>query len=179
MIVKRGGWGLDDDLLTTFHRSHYNDLMRYFVRRGAAQDADELTAEVFVIAWKKFPQELENPRPWLFGVARKVLSNARRNSRRNSSFLSLDELEHTTNEPAVSTHTGAIAFHVDLKRAWNSLTESEREVLALTAWEGLTAAEVATALGLRRSTVAMRLARARERLRILIAHPSHERDTAV
>ena len=49
--------------LTELHRAHYADLVRYFARRGALDDADELAAEVFVVAWRKLPAELDEPRP--------------------------------------------------------------------------------------------------------------------
>ena len=70
------------DRLTELHQAHYADLVRYFVRRGGADDADDLAAEVFIIAWGKLPADLDNPRPWLFGVARKVLGNSRRTHER-------------------------------------------------------------------------------------------------
>lgn len=74
------------DHLTELHRAHYADLVRYFVRRGVADDADDLAAEVFVIAWRKLPAALDNARPWLFGVARKVLGNFRRTHERRPSL---------------------------------------------------------------------------------------------
>ena len=174
--------------LTALHRAHYADLVRYFARRGALDDADELAAEVFVVAWRKLPAELDEPRPWLFGVARKVLGNHRRSHRRHRSLdVPLDDCGHSghggggtdgagraddARTPRVSTHSGEIAMRVDLQRAWNRMAEADQEILALTAWEGLTAAEAATVLGIRRSGAAMRLSRARERLRTLLAEPS-------
>ncbi|MCS5719325.1 sigma-70 family RNA polymerase sigma factor [Herbiconiux sp. CPCC 205763] len=160
----------NEDRLTGLHCAHYADLVRYFFRRGMHSDADELAAEVFVIAWQKLPADIENPRPWLFGVARKVLGNARRTRERKRSLdVPIDPDAGDADVPRVSTHSGAIALRVDLQRAWNRLAESDQEILALTAWEGLTAAEAAHVLGLRRSGAAMRLSRARERLRLLLS----------
>ena len=45
------------------------------------------------------------------------------------------------------------------------LSESDREVLSLVAWEGLTRDELAVALGTSRAVVRLRLHRARKRLR--------------
>ena len=160
------------DHLAELHRAHYADLVRYFVRRGVADDADDLAAEVFVIAWRKLPAALDNARPWLFGVARKVLGNFRRTHERR---LSLDVPVDNDGARAMRdpSHSGEIALRVDLQRAWNSLAPVDKEILALTAWEGLSSAEAATVLGIRRSGAAMRLSRARHRLRTQLgsAHP--------
>jgi RNA polymerase sigma factor (sigma-70 family) len=52
-----------------------------------------------------------------------------------------------------------------LARALCRLAESDREVLQLTVWEGLTPAELATAMSIPAATVRTRLHRARLRLR--------------
>lgn len=164
---------MHSDRLTELHRDHYADLVSYFARRGALDDADEFAAEVFVIAWRKLPHDLDNPRPWLFGVARKVLGNARRTHLRKRSLdVAVDAHLGDGRTPSVGSHTGEIAFRVDLQRAWNRLALADQEILALTAWEGLTTGEAATALGIGRSASAMRLSRARDRLRALLTSPA-------
>ncbi|MWV48859.1 sigma-70 family RNA polymerase sigma factor [Rathayibacter sp. VKM Ac-2803] len=167
---------IDHARLAELHRAHYGDLIRYFARRGALDDADELAAEVFVIAWRKVPAELEDPRPWLFGVARKVLGNARRSHQRKHSLdVPLDgDADGSSGGriPRVDSATGEIALRLDLQRAWNELAPADQEILALTAWEDLTVTQAAEALGMRRSTAAMRLSRARGRLRTLLSAPA-------
>jgi RNA polymerase sigma-70 factor (ECF subfamily) len=160
---------MDDEQFETLHRAHYADLVRYFSRRGMADLADDLAAEVFVIAWRKIPTGLEAPRPWLFGVARKVLGNARRtHDRKQSLDIHIEAEAQDLRAPKVASHSGAIAIRIDLQRAWNRLSRADQEILALTAWEGLTAAEASEVLHLRRSGAAMRLSRARQRLRELL-----------
>ncbi len=51
-----------------------------------------------------------------------------------------------------------------LRRALEQLSESDREVLMLIAWEGLSPAQAAAALGVKAATVRVRLHRARRRL---------------
>jgi RNA polymerase sigma-70 factor (ECF subfamily) len=53
----------------------------------------------------------------------------------------------------------------DLAQAFAALSESDRELLSLVAWEGLTREELAVALGTTRAVVRLRLHRARKRLR--------------
>jgi RNA polymerase sigma-70 factor (ECF subfamily) len=50
------------------------------------------------------------------------------------------------------------------------LHESDRELLALVAWEGLAREELALALGTSRAAVRVRLHRARRRLREALGH---------
>ena len=57
----------------------------------------------------------------------------------------------------------------ELARAFAALSESDRELLSLEAWEGLTREEIAVALGTNRATVRLRLHRARRRLRDALA----------
>jgi predicted DNA-binding protein (UPF0251 family) len=59
---------------------------------------------------------------------------------------------------------GPVAETSELARAFASLSESDRELLSLVAWEGLTRAELAVALGTSRAVVRLRLHRARKRL---------------
>jgi RNA polymerase sigma factor (sigma-70 family) len=162
--------------LAELHRAHYGDLVRYFARRGAGDEADVLAAEVFVIAWRRIPADLDDPRPWLFGVARKVLGNARRSQQRKHSLdVPLDSDGDGSSGgriPRIGSATGEIAMRIDLQRAWNLLPQADQEILALTAWEDLTVTQAAEALGMRRSSAAMRLSRARVRLRELLAAPS-------
>jgi RNA polymerase sigma-70 factor (ECF subfamily) len=50
-------------------------------------------------------------------------------------------------------------------RAFSRLGEKDREILALTAWEGLTPAEIAGVLGMTANRVRVRLHRARAKVR--------------
>lgn len=59
----------------------------------------------------------------------------------------------------------AVAVRVDLARVWQRLSAADREVLALTAFDGLDSTQAALVLGCRPSTYTTRLSRARRRLR--------------
>ncbi len=60
----------------------------------------------------------------------------------------------------------AAGLRHDLAQALAGLSERDRELVLLVAWEGLTLAEAAAALGCRRGAAAVRLHRARRRLHI-------------
>lgn len=54
--------------------------------------------------------------------------------------------------------------HEALWRAWEQLSDSDREVLSLTAWEELSVRDAARVLGVPASVFSVRLHRARRRL---------------
>ena len=138
--------------------THLDAVYRYFRRRAAVQDADDLTAEVFEIAWRRRDDvPLEWILPWLYRTAGFVLSNHRRRAR----GLPLPLAE----EPSDRDHAQRIADHDQLSRALSVISERDRDILLLHAWEGLTGAELAEALGISRSGAQAALSRARSRLR--------------
>ncbi|MFT4259532.1 RNA polymerase sigma factor [Microbacterium sp.] len=137
---------------------HLDAVHRYFLRRAARQDADDLTAEVFETAWRRrddVPRDHELP--WLYRTAGFVLANHRRRAK----GLPLQLAE----EPVDGDHAHRIAERDRISRALAALSERDREILLLHAWEGLNGEELAEALGVSRSGAHAALSRARARLR--------------
>ena len=140
-------------------------MLGYLVRRvQVPEDAADLVAEVFATAWRRIddvPAEQE-ARLWLYGVARNALANHRRGRTRHDRLA--DQLRtylaRQPYAPEPSAATDAV------RAALDRLSPDDREVLTLTAWEGLTAAEIGTLTGPEPATVRARLGRARERLRV-------------
>ncbi|MDP9307680.1 MAG: hypothetical protein M3P15_05160 [Actinomycetota bacterium] len=58
------------------------DIAMYALRRTDRETAQDIVAETFTIAWRRFDDVPEEPLPWLYGVARRVLANQRRSLRR-------------------------------------------------------------------------------------------------
>lgn len=138
--------------------THLDALYRYFLRRAARQDADDLAAEVFTIAWRRrddIPPEAVLA--WLYRTAGYVLANHRRRMQGMPSSLA--------HEPLDVDHAGRIADVDEITRALARLSERDREILLLHAWEGLDGNELADALGISRSGAQAALSRARARLR--------------
>ena len=55
------------------YAAHYQAIAGYVLRRVAADEADDVIAQVFTVAWRRFGEVPAPPgdRLWLFGVARK------------------------------------------------------------------------------------------------------------
>lgn len=157
----------------TVYRELYAPICGYVLRRvREPEDAAEVIAETFATLWRRFdfcPQGAEM-RPWLFGVARRVMANQRRGERRRTALGErlAANFDHTALESVRPEETGG-----ELARAFATLSEPDRELLSLVAWEGLTSEELAVALGTNRAAVRLRLHRARKRLEAaLSAHPT-------
>lgn len=145
------------------YRELYAPICGYALRRvREPEDAAEVIAETFATLWRRFDRSPQGDelRPWLFGVARRVIANQRRGQHRRSALSERLAANAHPSPPAPSDETPT-----ELARAFASLSESDREVLSLVAWEGLTREELAVALGTNRAAARLRLHRARKRLR--------------
>ena len=149
---------------------HAVDIRRYLYRRLAgtadpAATADDLTADVLVVAWRRrsdIPPGAELP--WLYGVARRVLANYRRRPQEVlvADLGDIDAVDEA--DPA-----DIVTDDADLASAWRALSARDREVLRLVAWEGLNGRDLACALGLTEGGAASALSRARSRFEELLA----------
>lgn len=144
-------------LFEQFFRTHHLDVLAFALRRADQATAHDATAETFAIAWRRWDDlPTSHPLPWLYGVARRVLANARRGARRQDAVVrQLVRVGSYSEEPRTGELIAALA----------ELSERDREALLLLAWEGLSTREASTALGITHSAFRVRAHRARRRLR--------------
>jgi RNA polymerase sigma-70 factor (ECF subfamily) len=142
-------------------------------RCASREDALDVTAETFLVAWRRraeMPAEPEDARAWLFGVARWCLANAVRGDRRSQRLgqrLGQRLAEHldvaAMPDPA-RIHESRVDTR-QVRQALDELSADDRELVTLTAWEGLSPTEAGAVLGLTPGAARSRLHRARLRLR--------------
>lgn len=149
-----------------------DDLLAYAIRRSAnAEDAADVLSETYLIAWRKLEKipPGDSARLWLFGVAANVL---RRGAERHRSSEALKE--RLSSEPPDKAQLESIADEDptirSLRAGLASLPARDREILTLTAWEGLTPKQIAAVTGIRTEVVRVRLHRARSRLKRRLTH---------
>ena len=150
--------------------AHREAVLGYLRRRtDSGHDAADLLADTFLVAWRRLDDIPLDPqtRPWLYGVARRVLANHRRGEGRRHALATklrdeLTELDAT--DRSLPDDTPAA-------RAFRALAEQDRELLSLVAWEELDTAQVATVLGISRNAVRVRLHRARKQFAKLLTAP--------
>ena len=69
------------------YRDQGRAVLAYALRRvGDPEDAADVVAETFLVAWRRIDAVPDHELPWLFGVARKVIANQRRGERRLASL---------------------------------------------------------------------------------------------
>ena len=152
-----------------FERTHAA-LLAYALRRVAEpRDAADVIAETFLIAWRRLDQVPggESERPWLFGVARKVLSNHNRGARRRDAMVDRLRADLADVAPPPAGPPG-------LGQALSRLNADDRELLLLLAWDGLSQEQAALALGISHNALRVRLHRARNRLRTHLANDQQD-----
>jgi RNA polymerase sigma factor (sigma-70 family) len=141
----------------------------YLARRAGHQVAGDLLGEVWVRAFaarRGYDLSYGQARPWLYGIARNVLRAHWRAG--HSAGLAAAEEAVDPWDDIVDRLDSAARTHL-LAAAVGKLPAAEREVLLLVAWEQLTPAEAAAALGVPPGTARSRLHRARATLRLMLA----------
>ncbi len=154
--------GSEPGRLEALFHAHADAVLAYALRRGDPDTAQEVVSETFTVAWRRLSDIPDPALPWLLGVARRVLANSRRSSsRQNAIALRLVQ------EPALAAGdaVGDVDARLSARAALELLSPAEREAIELLAWDGLSPGEAADALGCSRGVFALRVHRARRRLR--------------
>jgi RNA polymerase sigma-70 factor (ECF subfamily) len=148
--------------------THRHALLRYALRRlDDRSDAEDLVAETFVVAWRRFddipPRDQELF--WLYGVAGRVLVNVLRGHQRSMRLEMRLALER---ERELDTQRYNEEHLEQLMWALSQVKPDERELLQLTYWERLSYREVGAVLGCTEKAAGIRISRARQHLRQLL-----------
>jgi RNA polymerase sigma-70 factor (ECF subfamily) len=154
---------------------HYSAIHGYTARRLGPDLADDVAAEVFLAAfeqWRRFDLSQPNARPWLFGIASKVIARHRRAEARRYRAIARTAHALPAGGAHAGGHAGQVAARLDaqalrgrLAAALRDIASADRETLLLVAWADLSSEEVARVLGVPPGTVRSRLHRARKKLR--------------
>jgi RNA polymerase sigma-70 factor, ECF subfamily len=143
--------------------AYYGKVLAYARRRLDPHVANDVVADTFVSAWLRLDDLRGDPLVWLYGLARGSVANHRRRLLRAQRLV-----ERADRISVLSAHrdpADEVAWRDSFAAAFGQLSESDREVLRLVAWEGLDPAAAAAVLGCSRGAFKVRLHRARRRLR--------------
>ena len=153
----------DDAWFDALFREHARSVFRYVARRAARDDADDLTADVLAVAWRRRDEVPEGHElAWLYRTAAFTVANHHRKSR---PVL----VEVLPEGPDRDSPELLVVADLEVRAALATLSERDREVLLLTAWEGVDGDGLAEALGISRGGADAALSRARSRLRAAFA----------
>jgi RNA polymerase sigma-70 factor (ECF subfamily) len=151
---------------------HAPTVKAYVMRRASASIADDVLADVFTVCWRRLEDVPEDPLPWLIGVAARVLRTQRRGETRR---MRLGQ-RLAAGEPTAAPEAPALE-KASIGSALAQMRETDRELLLLIAWEGLSPTQAARVLSIAPATVRVRLHRARTRLRVELARVDMEVET--
>ncbi len=138
-------------------RDQYAAVRRFVHRRLGATDGDDVVAATFELAYRKLPDRHPHPVGWVFRTAGNLVkAELRRRDR-----------EHRAAQDAATIDAiGGDDADIDILRGiLERLPAAHRDVLQLTYWDGLAAADVGVALGCSEQAVWKRISRAKAAIR--------------
>ena len=165
-------WRVPERFGVVFDR-HAAAIHGYIARRLGRDAADDLVGETFLVAFGRrggYDPEQPSARPWLYGIATRLVSRRRRDEVRFFRAIArtgIDPAADPVAEPGAdegARRADAQKLHRRLAGALAARPVADREALLLVA-DGLSHQEAAQALGVPLGTLSSRLARARRKLR--------------
>ena len=132
-------------------------VLAYARRHTNRDDAEDVVAETFQVAWRRRDVMPEEALPWLLGVAHNVMRSQWRAARRTTPA---DTLERLSDVAGDSLEVGVVRRQ-ELVELLAKLPDHEREALLLVAWDDLSADQAAQVLGISAGAVRVRIHRAR------------------
>jgi RNA polymerase sigma factor (sigma-70 family) len=157
----------DRAALRQVFEENYGAISRYCHRRLPQDDANDATAQVFAVAWRRSDSMPQGDRtlPWLYGVARNEVRTSRRAARRLKNLHS--KLGGQAAYPSPGPET-VVVRHFEQEQILEALATprpDDQEILRLRAYEHLTLPEIAVVLDCSVEAAKKRSSRAMKRLR--------------
>ncbi len=155
-----------DQLFRALAEKVVEPVRRYLIRRTDVATADDVLNETLLVCWRRLdeiPAADDAAVPWAIVVARNLLANAQRAERRRGrlvgKIIALDP------PASVVEFEPADGDSVAVRDALTRVRRDDAELLRLWAWDGLESPQLATVLGISANAAAIRLHRAKARLR--------------
>ena len=120
--------------------SHAADVYAFALRRTSRSAAQDAVSETFLVAWRRLDSVPEAPKPWLLGVARRVLANQRRAEGRQIALrtrLGSTQPNAWGQDAAQLAEPAAPIGDSAVLAALGALSPAERDAITLVAWDGL------------------------------------------
>ena len=142
---------------------------RYLYRRTDAATADDVLGDTLLVCWRRLDQVPDDALPWTIVVARQCLNNARRAERRRTRLIgriiAIDPPRAATEHDPAASAAHDTALEDRVTTALSCLRRVDAEILRLWAWDELTSPQLAVVLGISANAAAIRLHRAKGRLK--------------
>ncbi|MFF3687719.1 RNA polymerase sigma factor [Streptomyces sp. NPDC002187] len=159
-----GTYRSDEDArrrLEELYAAHAGQVHAFAARRVGPASAPDMVSETFLVAWRRIDEIRDPALPWLLATARRLVANELRGQARRSA---LTERLGSLAPGMYGTDPSALAQQ-EVITALRTLPDADQEVLTLAVWHDLSGPQAARVLGCSPGTYAVRLHRARRRLR--------------
>jgi RNA polymerase sigma-70 factor (ECF subfamily) len=150
-------------MFVALYERHYPAVFAYARRRAAEAVARDVAAETFLVAWRRLDDAVARGLPWLYRTAALQLRNAERSQQRQQ--RTAGRLAGLAAGPPEGDPADGYAERQSIADALSRLPDAERELLCLVVWEQLDLRTAAGVAGCSPGAAAVRLHRARRRLR--------------
>ena len=151
----------------SIYEAFYPQVLAYCARRVGRNNAADVAADVFTVAWRRFDAipHGDQALPWLYGVAYRVVLHHHRSGERSRRLTR--KLAVSPGRPIVGpeTHLVQREEYELVLAAVARLRPVDQEVLLLSVWEELANEEIAAALGSSVPAIRQRFHRAKRALR--------------
>ncbi|ATW26572.1 RNA polymerase sigma factor [Candidatus Formimonas warabiya] len=154
------------------YNSYFSRVYNYVhYRVNDFHDADDLTGQIFAKLFSKLKYYRPEKAPfaaWVFSIARNAVTDYYRSRMRNPSTPLEETADFIDSRPGPEDIAADHEMHRHLRKALASLTQREREIIALKFWSGFTNRDIARFTGISESNTGIILFRAMRRLRQIL-----------
>jgi RNA polymerase sigma-70 factor (ECF subfamily) len=155
--------------------AHHAHVLAFALRRVAGRaTAEDVVSETFAVVWQKRDLIPNEPLPWIYAIARRIVANQNRSETRRG------RLRDRIFAAGDATSAADIAWMHEERAAviaaFASLSETDQEVLRLVAWDELSTADGAQVLDCTPAAFRVRLHRARRALRHALAEDTETQE---
>lgn len=153
--LMRGCQAGELDALSSFYERFFSSVYRFaYGSVGSREDAEDITAEVFIKAFRNIRRFRDQAKPvaaWLFRIARHEVADHYRRRRRRIVALPFvsEQIEHAGRYDPLETPAAVM----DLVSALRNLPEAQREAVLLRLVGGLSTRQTAQAMARPEGTV--------------------------
>ncbi|BBB90649.1 MAG TPA: sigma-70 family RNA polymerase sigma factor [Methylomusa anaerophila] len=171
--MEEEAWSKSDDerFFGEIYREYFPRIYNYVLYRvNNHHDADDLSNEIFVkifTSLNRYQAEKASLPVWIFSIARNsVIDHYRRGLQPATSLDVISDLSDSRPGPDDTVASRELWQH--LREALASLSQREREIIALKFWSGFSNREIAGVIGISESNTGVTLFRAMRRLRLIL-----------
>ncbi len=160
----------EPEAFSAIFERHVRPVGAYIARRLGSDAADDVLSETFLVGFRRrasFDVSFESARPWLLGIATRLIKKQRAKEAQQWRALQAQSgaaADEDRSQEAAEQRMDAVLALRELGPRIAALSRKDRDTLLLYAWGDLTYEQIAAALDVPVGTVRSRLNRVRRRL---------------